>query len=215
MYVLVACEESQTVCKAFRDRGHEAYSCDMFRFSGDHTEWHMDADVQRMLNPTFRGAPEPGIRFITLDDTPHYVPKWDLVVAFPPCTFLSAAGASRLHNGNHLRDSSRYQHGLLARGLFMSIFSADCDKIAIENPVPMKEFNLPAYDQIVNPYMFGDPWKKRTCLWLKGLPKLTATDLVEPVGHWVGNNSKGGHRGRIMRSKTAPGLARAMAEQWG
>ncbi len=193
MKVLVACEESQVVCKAFRERGHEAYSCDIQECSGGHPEWHLKTDVIQLLGT-----------------------KWDLIIAHPPCTYLSSAGASRLFDKHHVvKDWNRYWKGIEAAGLFMGLYEANCPRVAIENPTPMKFFELPQYTQIIEPYMFGDPWHKRTCLWLRGLQPLRPTNITEPTTYWVGNNAKGGHRNQKMRSKTSPGLAAAMAEQWG
>lgn len=193
MKVLVACEESQVVCKAFRERGHEAYSCDIQPCSGGHPEWHLLSDVLG-----------------------HIEDGWDLIIAHPPCTYLTSAGASRLYgNDGKIKDYVRYWKGREAARFFMTLFESGCERIALENPTPMKCFELPRYTQIVEPYMFGDPWHKRTCLWLKGLQPLRPTNITEPTTYWVGNNAKGGHRNQKMRSKTSPGLAAAMAEQWG
>ena len=155
--------------------------------------------------------------------------RWDMIIAHPPCTYLTAAGAVRLYNKDHsIADRTRYEKGIEAAKFFMAFYNADCRKIAIENPVPMKVFGLPKYSQIIEPYMFGDPWRKRTCLWLKGLPPLVAMTVapVEPKGLWVGSTSKRrdptinqryelhSNRDPKRRSKTFPGIARAMAEQW-
>lgn len=192
MKVLVACEESQVVCKAFRERGHEAWSCDLQDCSGGHPEWHIKTDVKQILDS-----------------------KWDLIIAHPPCTYLTSSSASRLYDKDHrIKDCARFMDGIVAASFFMDIFRADCPRIAIENPTPLKCFDLPPYTQIIEPYMFGDPWHKRTCLWLKGLSPLEPTDIVTPEGFWVGNNSKGGHRNQKLRSKTFDGVARAMAAQW-
>lgn len=193
MKVLVACEESQVVCTAFRERGHDAWSCDIQECSGGHPDWHMQRDVMEVLNW-----------------------DWDLIIAHPPCTYLTSAGASRLFDGNHnIKDQERFVSGLVSARFFMNIYHANCPRIAIENPTPMKCFNLPEYTQVINPFMFGDPWHKRTCLWLKGLRPLEPTDIVTPEGFWVGNNSKGGCRDQKQRSRTFKGIAAAMAEQWG
>lgn len=207
MKVLVACEESQAVCKAFRARGHEAYSCDIQACSGGHPEWHIQGDALEVL----------------------YNQSWDLVIAHPPCTYLTSASAVRLFNRDHsIKDSDRYFAGLDAKDFFMKFFEAPVSRVCVENPAPLRLFNLPPYSQIIEPYMFGDPWKKRTCLWLRGLPALVPTDLVEPLGLWVGSTSGrsgtgrvkssytlASHRSQKMRSKTFPGIASAMAEQWG
>lgn len=155
--------------------------------------------------------------------------RWDMIIAHPPCTYLTAAGAIRLFNKDHtIKDQERYEKGIEAAKFFMAFYEADCPKIAIENPTPMKCFNLPPYSQIIEPYMFGDPWRKRTCLWLKGLPPLVAmTEApVEPLGLWVGSTSARrdptihqryilhSNRDQKRRSKTFQGIARAMAIQW-
>lgn len=194
MKVLVACEESQRVCIAFRERGHEAYSCDIQECSGGHPKWHIQGDVLPLLKE-----------------------KWDLIIAHPPCTYLSNAGAKHLFKGGVL-NQDRYNKGMAAKNFFMQFYNCGCEKIAIENPVPSKIFDLPKYSQIIQPYWFGEPYQKRTCLWLRGLPLLTPTDLVdnaEPTtvsGNWY---NKGGKERQKNRSKTFWGIARAMAEQWG
>lgn len=155
---------------------------------------------------------------------------WDLLIAHPPCTFLTSSSAIRLfnHDGT-IKDQEREQKGWNAKKLFLAFLSADCERICVENPTPLKHFQLPRYTQVIEPYFFGDPWKKRTCLWLKGLPQLVATDMVEPKGLWVGSTSgRNKSTGRIKscytlssnrdskkRSKTFPGIANAMADQWG
>lgn len=151
-----------------------------------------------------------------------------MILGFPPCTYLTSAGAIRLFNKDHtIKDANRYEAGVQAAEFFMRILNADCEKIAIENPVPMKCFGLPRYTQIIEPYMFGDAWRKRTCLWLKGLPPLTPTNAVEPKGLWVGSTSANrdpsiytryelhSNRNQKRRSKTFPGIALAMATRWG
>lgn len=200
MRILVACEESQAVCKAFRARGHEAYSCDLQPCSGGHPEWHIQANALELLKL-----------------------RWDLIVAHPPCTYLSNVGANWLFNKDHsIKDPEREEKGRKAKQFFMAFLEADCPRIAVENPVPSRYWQMPPYNQIIEPYMFGDPWRKRTCLWLRGLPPLMATDIVVPDGLWVGCSSnkrtgyaKSGHRSSKIRSKTFPGIAAAMAEQWG
>lgn len=216
MRVLVACEESQEVCKAFRALGHEAYSCDIQECSGGHPEWHIKGDVLPILN---------GICEVwTMDGARHEIPdRWDLIIAHPPCTYLSCAGAERLFRRDGVViDRDRLQKAEQAMAFFNCFLDAKCKKIAVENPVIMwKRFGMPKYSQIINPYEFGHPWYKRTFLWLRGLPELTPTNIVEPTGYWVqrsglrAKGSKGGHRDPKMRAKTFPGIARAMAEQWG
>ena len=219
MNVLIACEESQEVCKAFREKGHRAFSCDLQECSGGHPEWHIQGDVLPLLNGD--------CTFVTADTHTHtQAGAWDLIIAHPPCTFLSSVGACRLFNPDHtIKDRERERKGWEARSFFMAFMSANCERIAIENPAPLRHFQLPKYDQIIEPYMFGDPWKKRTCLWLKNLPPLNPTDIVEPKGCWtimhggktcrVRLTCEGGAKTAKERSKTFPGVAKAMAEQWG
>ncbi len=218
--VLVACEESQRVCSAFRRLGHEAYSCDIIEPSGRHPEWHIKGDVLPLLERERERERE----FATMDGVTHTVDKWDLIVAHPPCTYLSNAGARHLWKGHEL-NQERYQQGLEAKAFFMKFLEADCEHIAIENPIPSKVFELPKYTQTIQPYQFGHPFTKKTCLWLKGLPMLQPTNEVEPIATWCPSGSyshKHGdkHRGMFTkdrarnRSKTFEGIAEAMAEQW-
>jgi len=196
--VLIACEESQTVCKAFRNKGHEAYSCDLQPCSGDHQEWHIQADAIEVL----------------------YGQKWDLVIAHPPCTRLANSGVRWLHERNLWNE---LHEAILFFNQFIKYGLKD-NKIAIENPIPHK-YALAGigfkYDQIVQPYHFGHMESKSTCLWLFGLPKLKETNNVKAEMlklnykdrarvHYC---SPGPERAKI-RSKTYPGIAREMAEQW-
>lgn len=221
MKVLIACEESQEVCKAFRRLGHEAYSCDIQEPSGGHPEWHVLGDALKAVE---------GGRIITMDGKVHQIDKWDLLIAHPPCTFLTAASAVRLFDPDHtIKNLEREEKGWKAKAFFLKLLNCGIDRIAIENPCPLKHFELPRYSQITEPYLFGDPWKKRTCLWLVNLPELKPTNIVEPLGLWVGSTSsrkgstariKSGYilnskRDQKSRSKTFPGIAKAMAEQWG
>lgn len=192
MKILVACEESQAVTTELRKLGHEAYSCDLVQCSGGHPEWHLKQDVIPLLKN-----------------------KWDMIIAFPPCTYLTKTGAPSLFPKGIL-DEDRYKRGCDARNFFMMFYNAECPKIAIENPTPLKIYNLPECSQIIQPYMFGHPYSKRTCLWLKGLPILMATDIrcdIESTltAKWY---NSGGKNRQVLRSKTFPGIAKAMAVQW-
>lgn len=221
MKVLVACEESQTVCKAFRELGHEAYSCDIQECSGGHPEWHIVEDALQMLSHN--------LTFVTLDGETHFIDKWDLLIAHPPCTYLSNAGAARLYkkiDGLSYIERERFEHGLDAKDFFMAFLNCNIKKIAVENPIPSGVYRLPKYTQIIQPYEYGHPYSKKTCLWLKGLPKLQPTKIVAPICSWVSGGSKKADgtkrsntgmpfRSAKTRSKTFPGIARAMAEQWG
>ena len=218
MKVLVACEESQRVCSAFRARGHEAYSCDIIEPSGGHPEWHIKADVLPILNGN--------CDFTTQDGASHHIEgRWDLIIAHPPCTYLTVTG-NRWFNVEQYGDKARERIKLREEAVefFMAFANADCDKIAIENPVGVISTRWRKPDQIVQPYFFGDPFEKRTCLWLKGLPKLKKTNEVAPperskyksgctMPTWYANLPPATRAKE--RSKTFPGFAEAMAEQWG
>lgn len=201
MRILVACEESQAVTIEMRLHGHEAYSCDVLDCSGGHPEWHLKVDALELLKM-----------------------KWDMIIAHPPCTYLTNAGARHLWKGHQL-NQERYEKGLEAKEFFMAFLNADCPRIAVENPTPSRVFELPEYTQSIQPYQFGHPYTKRTHLWLKGLPPLEPTEVVEPIATWCPSGSYSGkhgdkHRGMFTRdrarnrSKTFPGIAKAMAEQW-
>lgn len=204
MRVLVACEESQEVCKVFRDRGHEAYSCDIQECSGGHPEWHLRVDALELLKM-----------------------RWDLIIAHPPCTYMSAAGACRMYPQKGVMDQDRFRKAMEAKEFFMAFYNADCQRIAIENPRPLNCVELPKESQHIQPYEYGEPWSKLTYLWLKGLPPLMPTEIVADYKPYVscgtsrnkGNKDKSGfsRRGGAQkaRSKTFPGIARAMGEQWG
>lgn len=206
--VLVACEESQAVCKAFRERGFEAYSCDIQECSGGHPEWHICGDALKAMM---------GGQIVTQYGKEHFVDKWDLIIAHPPCTYLSNAGARFLYPNGKLNEE-RLAKGMDAKDFFMRFYNANCDRIAIENPIPSKVYCLPPYTQTIQPWMFGHPVQKKTCLWLKGLPKLQPTNIVEErqstkiPGNWF---NRGGKERQKNRAKTFPGIAKAMAEQWG
>lgn len=215
MNVLVACEESQRVCTAFRALGHEAYSCDIIDCSGGHPEWHIKQDVLPLLN----GRCE----FTTCDGKLHTISgKWDLIIAHPPCTYFSTAGANWLFRGGKL-DEERYKKGLEMKRLFMEIYNADCPRICIENVRAMKIWQLPKHAQEIQPYQFGHPFSKATRLWLKNLKPLIPTNIVEPEAKWISCGNKNREIQNLAvcktynnkRSKTFPGIAAAMAEQWG
>ena len=237
MKVLVACEESQTVCKAFRERGHAAYSCDIQEPSGGHPEWHIMQDVLTLLNGR--------CNFRTMDGVEHYIDdKWDMIIAFPPCTHLAVSGAPHFEKK---RADGRQRSGI---EFFCKFLNADCDKISIENPIGIisgiyilehfpdlaERYNLPIKPtQIIQPWMFGNNYEKSTCLWLKGLPALIPQVTEQPELEWkewvnkkTGRkkreplwlyealvNSKTPEERAKIRSKTFPGIAAAMAEQWG
>lgn len=202
MRILVACEESQAVCIAMRRLGHEAYSCDLQPCNGGHPEWHLQVDALQLLKL-----------------------KWDMIIAHPPCTYLTNAAARWLWAGHEL-NQERYRKGLDGKSFFMAFYNASCPKIAVENPVPSAVFEMPPYTQVIQPYEFGHPYSKKTCLWLKGLPPLTPTRIIEDHIPYVSSGSyskthdprhkgvsrKGGSA--KIRSRTFDGIAKAMAEQW-
>ena len=243
MKVLVACEESQAVTIELRKLGHEAYSCDIIPCSGGHPEWHIMQDVLPLLNGS--GENEGNVFFVTQDTYPHLLPKkWDMIIAFPPCTHLAVSGAAHFEKK---RADGRQREGI---EFFCKFLEADCDRISIENPVGIisgeyipkwfpdlaEKHDLPKkYTQKIQPYEYGHSAKKTTCLWLKGLPNLVPTDIVNPGEFYTHNGkkySKGASadmardengkiipwndpRTALIRSKTYLGIAKAMAEQWG
>ena len=209
MRILVACEESQAVTIELRRLGHEAYSCDIIPCSGGHPEWHIQDDVIPLLN----GFCE----FKTMDGTLHNInQKWDMIFAFPPCTYTTNAGAKHLFRYHRL-NIERYYKGMCGKALFETIRHSECDKIAIENPTPSKIFEYPEPTQIIQPYEYGHAWSKKTLLWLKNLQPLIPTNIVESIvncheaGTWF---MKGGKERQMNRSKLCYGFAKAMAEQW-
>lgn len=216
MKILVACEESQEVCKAFRAKGHEAYSCDLQEPSGGHPEWHILGDALDAVK---------GGRIVTMDGETHSIGTWDMLIAHPPCTYLSNAGACRLYPHKGKLDVARYQKGLEAKAFFMRFYDAGIQRIAVENPVSSKVFEMPPHTQEIQPWMFGHPYTKKTRLWLKGLSPLYPTDIVKPIAPYVpsgtGRKNRSAYgaakRGEDAknRSKTFTGIAKAMAEQWG
>lgn len=196
--ILVACEESQAVTIELRKLGHEAYSCDIIECSGGHPEWHLQQDV-----------------------TPLLEQHWDMIIAFPPCTHLAVSGAAWFAEK---RKDGRQQQGI---DFFMLFANAKCERMAIENPVGIMSSKWRKPDQIIQPWMFGEEFSKKTCLWLKELPKLEPTNIVEKgeqVKYKSGKSMPKWYadafglppeeRARV-RSKTFPGIAQAMATQWG
>lgn len=204
MRVLVACEESQRVCIAFRKRGHEAYSCDILPCSGGHPEWHIQDDVLK-----------------------HLEDNWDLIIAHPPCTYLTVA-ANRYYNVKKYgtKALTRMQEREKAIRFFMKFTYLRCKKVAIENPIGVMSTTYKKPSQIIQPFEYGHKERKATCLWLKNLPLLKPTKIVEPdiIYHKSGRTDSRLHfetlklpseQRRIIRSKTFEGIAEAMAEQWG
>lgn len=210
MNVLIACEESQTVCTEFRARGHNAFSCDLLNCSGGHPEWHILGSALDVINGR--------TTFCTEDGSEHQIEgRWDLIVAHPPCTDLAVSGARWFPEK---QKDLRQQKSV---AFFMQMALADCDHVAVENPVGIMSTCWRKPDQIIQPWQFGDPFEKTTCLWLKNLPKLTPTEIVTPPPRQVLRSGKtlpewysncGGNRPKA-RSKTFPGIGRAIAEQWG
>ncbi len=212
MKILVACEESQRVTIEFRKLGHEAYSCDIIESSGGHPEWHIKNDVIPLLNGNCSFNTEDGVK--------HNInQKWDVIIAFPPCTHLCSAGQRWFTEG---KKDMKLQRQAVA--FFYKFVMADCDKIAIENPVGVMSTYYRKPNQIINPYQFGEKECKNTCLWLKGLPNLKPTKII-PKEEREQNIWKARFNGKQyawnnpevakLRSKTFPGIAKAMAEQWG
>lgn len=201
MKIIIACEESQEVCKAFRALGHEAFSCDIQECSGGHPEWHLHGDIFKWL---YSG--------------------WDMMIAHPPCPKLSKAGARWLYAGGKI-NKQRYKDGLVAKEFFLSLLNAPIPLIAVENPTPLKIWGLPEPSQVIQPYEYGSPFSKRTLLWLKGLPLLMPTNILKEFTPYMPSNTGGAKRGQKhstgfahnakLASKTFPGIAKAMACQWG
>lgn len=223
--LLVACEESQRVCTAFRERGWNAFSCDLQECSGGHPEWHIQGDVLGLI--------DGDCEFETMDGQKHKIDgQWDLIIAHPPCTYLTVTG-------NRWFNVERYGAKAIERErerkegaeFFMHFVNAKCEHIAIENPVGCMSTRYRKPNQIIQPYWFGDRAQKKTCLWLKGLPNLEPTNMVD-AGEFINGMSAGAsayyavdENGKILpwndprtakiRSKTFWGVARAMADQWG
>lgn len=216
MKILIACEESQRVTTEFRKLGHEAYSADIIDQSGGHPEWHIKGDALKLLNGkcTFR----------TADGKRHRISgKWDLIIAHPPCTYLTSCGNAWFNERKYgERAVKRKVDRLDAAVFFMKCINADCEKIVVENPVGYMNTSYRKPDQIIQPYQFGDPYAKKTCFWIKGLPNLVPTKIVPEneinrtsgKGNWFDCPKNGIPRAK-WRSKTFPGVAQAMALQWG
>lgn len=194
--ILIACEESGTVVEAFRKKGFtNVWSCDLLPTSGKFPEWHIQGDAV----------------------VEAYGGDYDMMIAHPPCTYLSNAGARFLYPKGVL-NNERLDKGLEAKAFFLSLLNAPIEKICVENPIQSKVFGIEKYTQTIEPYYFGHPFKKKTCLWLKNLPELQPTNLLEKpestkiAGNWF---NKGGKERQKNRSKTFQGIADAMAKQWG
>ena len=219
--LLVACEESQRVCTAFRQRGWEAYSCDIIDCSGGHPEYHIKQDVLPLLNGN--------CDFETGDGVKHHIDRWDMLIAHPPCTELCSAGQHWFSRG--IKDPKMREDAV---DFFMRFINADCEHIAVENPIGIMSTRYRKPDCIVQPWQFGHPETKATCLWLKNLPSLVPTNIIKkPEGGWENQQISNGKytgfknydengkilawndpRTKVIRSRTYIGIAEAMAEQW-
>ena len=231
MNILIACEESQTVCKEFRELGYTAFSCDLLPCSGGHPEWHFKEDMFKIIENK-GGVLESG-------DTHYNEMKWDIMIAHPPCTFLSVSGARWYYHPEdkelptdkrrpHPNFPTRAKDREEAIEFFMKLSTCDIERIAIENPIGIMSRIWRKPDQIVQPYMFGDEATKTTCLWLKNLPPLTPTNIVgkgervvlssgKSLPKWYSdsfNTNISTEMRRTLRSKTFQGFAKAIANQW-
>jgi len=205
MRVLIACEESQTITKEFRKLGHIAFSCDILPCSGGFPLWHLQGDIFKYINN-----------------------DWDIMIAHPPCTYLSVSGARHLYNKDKTPNIERYKNQKLALEFVEKLMNVNIQRIAIENPISVISTHIRKPDQIIQPYMFGDQATKTTCLWIKNLPLLKPTNIVgkgdrvifksgKSHPKWYADamaNSKSIEERRKLRSKTFLGIAKAMAEQW-
>tara|TARA_R100001443_G_scaffold110868_1_gene123110 strand:- start:47 stop:727 length:681 start_codon:yes stop_codon:yes gene_type:complete len=208
--ILVACEESQTITKEFRGLGYKAFSCDLLDCSGGHPEWHIKGDA---IKEAYSG-------------------KYSMMIAHPPCTYLSVSGARWMYNKDGTKNKERWKNQLDALWFVKKLMEAPIEKIAIENPISVISTQIRKPDQIIQPYQFGDKAQKTTCLWLKNLPHLKPTKIVEKgeFFEWVDKNgkkkkqpkwyydalskAKNDYERRTLRSKTFPGIAKAIAKQW-
>lgn len=232
MKVLVACEESQRVCVAFRELGHEAYSCDIQECSGGHPEWHIQDNVLKYLNGASDDFLSADLIFRTQNGDIHILPwKWDLIIAHPPCTYFSNATMVNLGRKDHpevFNEAWKQAFYVKRNNAFefvKKIWNSNCDKIVVENVVGYLNTHFLKPTQIIQPFYFGEPYRKATCLWIKGLPKLEPTEIVKPTCKWVKhylkskNDLVGYEKSGVLtakeRSKTFRGIAKAMADQWG
>ena len=217
MNVFIACEESQTVCKAFRELGHRAFSCDLQESSGGRPEWHVRGDCLSLINGD--------CEFITEDGKKHSQEgEWDLLIAHPPCTYMSKAGARWMYLKAGVLNEERLKLALEAKEFFFKFLNAKCKHIAVENPVPLKIVQLPTPDCVVQPYEHGEPFSKKTLLWLKNLPPIMPTRILSEYKPYLPSNTGGAKRGQKHSrgvsknakesSKTFVGIAKAMSEQW-
>ena len=198
MRILIACEESQTIAKAFRDLGHDAFSCDLSECSGGYPEWHIQGDAIEIA----------------------YTQEWDMMIAHPPCTYLAVSGARWMYNKDGSRNEDREQKQVQALDFVQKLMDAPIEKIAVENPVSVISSKIRKPDQIIQPWMFGDQATKTTCLWLKNLPLLTPTDIVGKGEFYISPSGKklprwySDNKNPKSRSKTFKGIAKAIANQW-
>lgn len=230
--ILVACEESQAVCSAFRKLGHNAFSCDILPCSGGHPEWHFCHDVAKVLDQSD----------LTLENgqKAKITGEWDIMVAHPPCTYLAVSGAKWYYHPEdkelpiekrrpHPRFPNRAKDREDGVAFFLSLAKANIKRIAVENPIGIMSSRWRKPEQVIQPYMFGDPYSKSTCLWLKNLKPLHPSKATDDTGEWIFfesgkkqpkwysdalTKSHSTEERRTMRSKTFPGIARAIAEQW-
>lgn len=230
MRILVACEESQAVTKELRKLGHDAFSCDLLPCSGKKPQWHFQQDVFEVIKKPKKLKLQTG-EYVSLED--DWDGKWDMMIAHPPCTYLAVSGAQWYYDPldkskPHPRYPDRAKHREEAVVFFIALANAPIEKIAIENPIGIISSRYRKPDQVVQPFMFGDEARKTTCLWLKNVPKLKPTKIVwegeriyfnsgKSQPKWYSDafvKAKSHEERRTMRSKTFPGMAKAMAKQW-
>lgn len=213
--ILVGCEESQAVTIELRKLGHNAFSCDTEPCSGGHPEWHIQGDLITLI--------EIGGTFQTQDGLLHEYIEWDALIAFPPCTYMTKAGAYRMFPKAGIISPERFEKAMQAKAFFMSLLNCKIRHISLENPFPLKVVELPKETQTIQPYQYGHPFSKKTLLWLKNLPMLIPTEIISDYVPYMPSNTGGKKRGqsyryvsmsRKDRSKTFKGIAKAMATQW-